>query len=46
MSFLSKNGWGCVVFVKKCVGVGRFCQKMGGSRLCFLKNWVVVGHFS
>ena len=55
VSFLSKNGWGglsflkngweWVVFVKKWMGVGRFCRKMGGSGLFLLKNrwkWVRV----
>ena len=43
-SFLFKNGSESIVFVKKWVGVCRFCQKMGVSGLFFLKNgweWVI-----
>ena len=30
-SFLLKNGWDLIVFVKKWVGVYRYGRKMGGS---------------
>ena len=40
-----KMGGSGLFFLKKWVGVGRFCQKMAGTGLCFLKNeweWVRV----
>ena len=43
-AFLSKNGWECVVFVEKSVGVGYFSWKMGGNKL-FLEKWVRAGRY-
>ena len=53
LSFLTKNEWECVDFLKKLVGVGFFLSKMGGSSsflsksrwewVVFLEKWVGVG---